>query len=130
VDNNVLFIHIFIDENGEYRKFVIYTDRIILPNGKSIGIDKLKYIHGVIRRYGRIYEYRRTGGKTRLLEHSVPIGEIIFEYNNEKYSVNVLNPLNKVEELVLRINAIFMRLGLNKFVLSKSSDTEITYSRT
>ncbi len=129
MSNNILFMHIFIDKNGEYRKFVIFADRIALPDGSNINLNKLKSIHGVIRRYGRIYEYRRVGGKTRLLEHNVPVGEIIFVFDDEKYSIEVLNPLKKTEELVLRINAILMRIGINKFVLSRSSGTEITYSR-
>jgi hypothetical protein len=53
-----------------------------------------------------------------------------FEYDNEKYSVKVLNPLDKVKELVLGINAIFLCMGLNKFILNKNSNTEIIYSHT
>jgi hypothetical protein len=76
VSNNVLFIHVFTNESGEYRKFMIYADRIVLPNGDTIGIDKLRSIHEIIGRYWRICEHRRIDEKTRLLEHNVLLGRL------------------------------------------------------
>ena len=122
------FIWIIIDKKDEKLVKQIVSDKKIVLNNKEFDLDKIIHIEGEVIDHVRIYEYDGNGEKK--FERILPIGYIRFIFRTgEKLEFMTINPIAKLDELVLTLNLIYGEKGLSKLMLIDSGATKNIYKR-
>ncbi|OYT38068.1 MAG: hypothetical protein B6U89_06380 [Desulfurococcales archaeon ex4484_58] len=122
------FILIALKRGGkqEYEK-IVFTDNTIYINDKKYDIEDLLSIEGEIKDHIKIYEYK---GEDNYIEHVLPVGYIRLKFkNNLEVTLETMNPLSKIEELVIKINSLYIDRGVSKLGLIESSIDRVVYVR-
>ena len=121
------FIFIALKSIGKnnYNRLVLKNDKLVI-NKREFLIDEISRIEAEITEHIRVIEYL---GRN-ITEKTYPSGIIKFKLKNgDEVEVETLNPLTKLEELVLKLNIIYDRLGKPKLYVSESSTYKNVYSR-
>ena len=123
------YIFIFLKsrsrKGGEFDKLVIRDDKLIV-NNSEFSIDELVKVEAEIIEHITVTTY--VNGSS--FDKTYPSGTITFTLKNgESFKVVSLNPLAKLEGLVLRLNTMYEKLGKPKLYIVESSTYRNVYSR-
>ena len=99
----LIFIILKNKESGGFDKLVVRDEELIV-NKNKFSINDINIIEAEIREHIKVYDY--IGGE--YIEKTMPSGTIHLRLRNGyDIIVETLNPLTKLEELVLRLNIIY-----------------------
>lgn len=108
--------------------------RFVLRRGAAriddhdVTLEDLFSITGEISDYITVYEYGEEGRRFR--EKTLPLGRVIFKIRDGRELVfNAINPIVKVEDIVIKLNAILKERDLNVFTQKTSSTRIVSYER-
>lgn len=121
------YIYVFINKSQRniYNTLIITNDKVVI-NNTSVSITEIGSIEGEIRHHTRLDEY--SGEKTVSL--LLPVGFVKFRITNrDEIVVETVNPLNIVEDIVIRLNIFLDRINEAKFYLKERSTYRVVYSR-
>jgi len=124
---NMSFTYIFISKTSknELNTVIISNDKIVI-NNVDYPIQDIEYVEGEIVEHSRIEKISGDKVSTEFL----PSGVIRIKIRNkDSFEFSIINPLNTVEEFVLKLNNVFDKINADKFYLKESSVYKVTYSR-
>lgn len=122
------FIVMFINASSGGLAKLVLRRNIVKIDSKEFSIDELMSIQGEIRGYTVVYEFDEESKKYG--EIRFPHGYVKFTFRNGvELTYETVNPIVRVEELVVKLNLSFKELGLKPLTLKTSSRDKVVYQR-
>lgn len=112
-------------DKSVYDKIILKNENIVM-NNKRYSINDINTVEAEILKHARIIEY---SGNSKT-EKTYPYGIIKFIFRTgEVIEFNTLNPIAKLEVLVLKLNILYERLNQPKLYVEESSTYKVIYKR-
>lgn len=108
--------------------------RFVLRRGAArvddneVSLEEIYSVTGEILDYITIYEYSEDGKRFR--EKVLPYGKIVVKTRDGKELVfNAINPIVKVEDIVLKLNTVYREKGSPLLIQKTGSTRVVSYER-
>ncbi|MEM1918500.1 MAG: hypothetical protein QXP72_00610 [Desulfurococcaceae archaeon] len=122
------FIIMFLDIREKETHKLVLRREILRIDDSEHALDELSSITGEIVNYVTIYEYDETSRKFK--ERVLPFGKISLKMKGGRELVfNTINPIVKVEDLVVKLNTVYRECGLTLFTQKSGSARSVSYER-
>ncbi|MEM1555192.1 MAG: hypothetical protein QXM54_01480 [Desulfurococcaceae archaeon] len=122
------FIIMFLDIREKETHKLVLRREILRIDDSEHALDELSSITGEIVNYVTIYEYDETSRKFK--EGVLPFGKISLKMKGGRELVfNTINPIVKVEDLVVKLNTVYRERGLTLFTQKSGSARSVSYER-
>lgn len=121
------FVYVYMsrERGGAYSKLVVSSSKIVV-NDLEVDLDDLESIEGEISEHIRVENVFND----RVIVETLPAGSLKFKLKNrDEIAVSAINPLHKVEDLVLKVNALLSERSAPRLHLKDSSTYKAVYAR-